>query len=778
MSLFFSVIFLISISFAESKNENLTSITQALKLASDNQTIEASQQIEKWNPTEKFQQDYKLFFSRLWSSNIDQIWSFYKELKKNKKLLRLRVELFTAVIQLTSSQNEEVRNLKNQEIKKEAQVILKQLKGTSEGEQLESAYLKWILNNKNFDVVCSSERKRWINQPDLNFNEVVLGVAKCPMDIEDFLQRLRRLIFNAREKQASEEIETFFKINADLVDWQKAYIRAIFDSNTGDPLKALQSLAPFEKKLIESDYNNNYFFISQRAGQFEKSVFILDQIEISNKISKKMNKKQIDELQFQRGFLYYQNGQYEQANKIFTNLVTSVKKSKRKYYSSYNEQLFWLQAWTSYLKKDFEKAQMQLTQMKDLTSDSSRLNYWLAMVYLQTNQVVLAGQIFKKLSENVVNNETFTFYQFLSWIRFQSLKKSNKDLLSQLFIKDLLNLTRDKNAFFPIPDEFISRSEVIEMYNFILNDSTSSDEQNVILSVNDENKIIESESESKVEISSDAELKKHLNWAQFLIDNKQSELAKWHLFDLEKSLKIASQKKLLLQFYTQNSFYYRSLSLGQRAFLKNPMSFADDEVILKTQYPKAYEASLNKFTSLQNIDPYFQWSIMKAETQFKSDAISPVGAVGLMQFMPYTLEKLNKLIEQNATPNDLFEPDKSIEFGAAYLSKLSFEFEDFKPFVAAGYNGGPHRVKAWLSQWGQPDFDVFVEHIPFAETRTYVKRVLTFNASYEKLYQKKLNFEQYEYLIKKQPLLISRPTELREEWDPGKLKPKKSKIEK
>ena len=57
-------------------------------------------------------------------------------------------------------------------------------------------------------------------------------------------------------------------------------------------------------------------------------------------------------------------------------------------------------------------------------------------------------------------------------------------------------------------------------------------------------------------------------------------------------------------------------------------------------------------------------------------------------------------------------PDKSIEFGAAYLKKLSIEMNQQAPLIAASYNGGPHRVKQWIKNLGQLDFDVFIEHIP------------------------------------------------------------------
>jgi hypothetical protein len=63
------------------------------------------------------------------------------------------------------------------------------------------------------------------------------------------------------------------------------------------------------------------------------------------------------------------------------------------------------------------------------------------------------------------------------------------------------------------------------------------------------------------------------------------------------------------------------------------------------------------------------------------------------------------------------------------------------------------------------DFDVFVEHIPFSETRTYVKRVLSFFKTYQKLYDEKSDFKKSKWLIEKNQFKISEPISLKEEWD-------------
>ena len=183
-------------------------------------------------------------------------------------------------------------------------------------------------------------------------------------------------------------------------------------------------------------------------------------------------------------------------------------------------------------------------------------------------------------------------------------------------------------------------------------------------------------------------------------------------------------------------------------------------------YPEAYKAKVFQYAEQRKIDPYLILSIMRAETRYKSDAISPVGAVGLMQFMPYSAQKVADITDQKIQTAQLFSPEKSIEFGAAYLKKLSLELDNQKPLVAAAYNGGPHRVKAWMRNLGQLEFDKFIEHIPFVETRTYVKRVLTYRATYDKLYNKSIELDKYTYLLNPIPMKLKEPISLKEEWEP------------
>jgi soluble lytic murein transglycosylase len=83
----------------------------------------------------------------------------------------------------------------------------------------------------------------------------------------------------------------------------------------------------------------------------------------------------------------------------------------------------------------------------------------------------------------------------------------------------------------------------------------------------------------------------------------------------------------------------------------------------------------------------------------------------------------------------LLQPEHSVRLGAVYLRRLLNQFDGNWALAAAAYNAGPHRVKTWLSQFGHLDLDEFIEHIPFRETRLYVKRVAVNSAQYQEIHQ-------------------------------------------
>ena len=106
-----------------------------------------------------------------------------------------------------------------------------------------------------------------------------------------------------------------------------------------------------------------------------------------------------------------------------------------------------------------------------------------------------------------------------------------------------------------------------------------------------------------------------------------------------------------------------------------------------------------------------------------------------MQIMPFTGRQLANLVSMNTfETRSLLEPAVNIRLGSRYLQRLLEKFSGSVPLVAAGYNAGPHRVHAWVRGFGSLEMDEFIEHIPFLETRNYVKKVVRNFQIYSLLY--------------------------------------------
>lgn len=136
-------------------------------------------------------------------------------------------------------------------------------------------------------------------------------------------------------------------------------------------------------------------------------------------------------------------------------------------------------------------------------------------------------------------------------------------------------------------------------------------------------------------------------------------------------------------------------------------------------YPRPYTHLLPADVSRDLV-----YAIARQESQFHPGAISPASAVGLMQLLPETAEATAKRISVAFEPATLQRPDVNLLLGAAYLKELVDRFSPHLALAIAAYNAGPDAVARWQTRLRGADTDVFVESIPYVETREYVTRVL------------------------------------------------------
>jgi soluble lytic murein transglycosylase len=145
---------------------------------------------------------------------------------------------------------------------------------------------------------------------------------------------------------------------------------------------------------------------------------------------------------------------------------------------------------------------------------------------------------------------------------------------------------------------------------------------------------------------------------------------------------------------------------------------------LKVFYPLPYSTAIDRWASEYSLDPYLIAGLIRAESHFRSDAVSPAGAIGLMQIMPETGAWIAQAIGiEGYSRQELYDSEVNIRLGIWYLSYLVDRFGDIDTALMA-YNAGPGNAERWRSS----DDGVF------AETKQYLQRVKKGERVYRLLY--------------------------------------------
>jgi soluble lytic murein transglycosylase len=159
---------------------------------------------------------------------------------------------------------------------------------------------------------------------------------------------------------------------------------------------------------------------------------------------------------------------------------------------------------------------------------------------------------------------------------------------------------------------------------------------------------------------------------------------------------------------------------------------AKDYSDLKLRFPLDYEDDIKQVASSKQLAPAHVYAVIRQESAFNKDAKSPAGAMGLMQLMPKTgLATATKFNIPLGNTRLLYQPDKNITIGAAYLKQVMDQYDKNIVLASAAYNAGPHRVDRWLPDGVEQAADSWVALIPYRETRKYVQRILAYMAIYD-----------------------------------------------
>lgn len=155
--------------------------------------------------------------------------------------------------------------------------------------------------------------------------------------------------------------------------------------------------------------------------------------------------------------------------------------------------------------------------------------------------------------------------------------------------------------------------------------------------------------------------------------------------------------------------------------------------LIKTLYPLDYVKFVEREAENYGLEKSFVFAVIECESGFDKNAVSGVGARGLMQIMPETFDWLLTKTNEELDQNQLFDPQVSIKYGCLLFSILIKEFKNEETAIAA-YHAGFGNVRKWLADERYSSDGETLETIPFPSTAQYVKKVINVQKIYNKLY--------------------------------------------
>lgn len=181
--------------------------------------------------------------------------------------------------------------------------------------------------------------------------------------------------------------------------------------------------------------------------------------------------------------------------------------------------------------------------------------------------------------------------------------------------------------------------------------------------------------------------------------------------------------------------YNKTLELLQSAWQEDPAMIGED--VLRIAYPKEFLSLIEAEAKRTKISPLLILSLMRQESTFRPEALSPATAMGLMQVVPNTAREVagDMRLKTYQGPVDLFTPEVNIKIGSTYLQRLLRSFEGHVPLALASYNAGIGNVRGWISNrddlkdmksqvTSKIEAEIWFDELPWLETSGYIKSIL------------------------------------------------------
>ena len=214
--------------------------------------------------------------------------------------------------------------------------------------------------------------------------------------------------------------------------------------------------------------------------------------------------------------------------------------------------------------------------------------------------------------------------------------------------------------------------------------------------------------------------------AQMLIALGMPEEAQFEIVAMEDEANTKEEFVIVSLLYSQVDDYNQSIKIAQGLGLPQAN---------RLSYPKGFQEFVAPYAKKYGVDELLVYSIIREESRFQKDVVSPADAVGLMQLIPPTARAVARQIGINGfTTAMLTIPRINIEMGIFYFKQVLDQFNGDIELAMASYNAGPRRAADWKVRFYGLEKDEFIEEVPFRETRNYIRRILRSYGAYKAIY--------------------------------------------
>jgi|GEM_PF-175159 len=511
-------------------------------------------------------------------------------------------------------------------------------------------------------------------------------------DVQVRLKRADRLFAKQLFKNALEEYKRIESAINEKKDKRSIEVKKRILVKMADCYSAIQErdlARKIYKEMLEDSYYSadmKAYFLYRIARMEKKGTDNSEAIKLFNELAEKYPKSRYaDEARYLGIWLKYNDGKYEEAISGFRQFVNKYKRSVRRI------DALWFLGINLFKNKRYDEAYKYFYEIKRTIPNTEKEKP--AAIYFMAKIACLLNKRddCRELYLNLIENFPLNYYSFLAQNR-----------LKEIFNEEVG--FPDFEVRFSIESDDLSVSEQPE--RFVL-------AQEGFLRLNKALQLIRTGLE-KYSI-------RELNYINIKLNNDPKVL--YFLASLRhKAGDYNGSMKVLRRFFVDNMLYRPS---------SNELKF------WKKMFPLAYLSYVMDNAEKNSMDPLLVLSIMREESHLRPSVVSLAGAKGLMQIMPKTGIQISKSLNiENFEPDMLDIPEINIQFGTWYLSQLLIKFNNQLPFAIASYNAGPGAVDRWLKKNNDIDLDLFIEEIPFRETRNYVKRVMQTYGIYNFLYRK------------------------------------------